>query len=72
MLCLRCRACRWEDAVQYYSRAISLAPSFSFAVANRALAMYQLGRSNEAIKEYRTLLRRWVRWCGGGRGMAWM
>jgi tetratricopeptide (TPR) repeat protein len=67
MLFLRRHSCRWNDAVQYYSRAISLAPSFSFAVANRALAMYQLGRSNEAIKEYRTLLRRWV---AGGGGMA--
>ncbi|KAK9817700.1 hypothetical protein WJX72_000888 [[Myrmecia] bisecta] len=50
---------RWKEAVEYYGKAAVLAPAFSFAVANRALAMYQLGQTNESIREMRTLLRRY-------------
>ncbi len=63
-------SCRWEEAVEYYTKAVALAPAFSFAVANRALAMYQLGRTNEAIKEYRSLLRRWAGAGGPAGGRA--
>lgn len=51
---------RWKDAEQYYGRAASLAPSFSFAAANRALALYQLGETEASIREMRTLLRRYM------------
>jgi tetratricopeptide (TPR) repeat protein len=40
----------WEQAVQYYGKAAQLAPGFSFAAANRALGLYQIGKTNEALK----------------------
>jgi tetratricopeptide (TPR) repeat protein len=43
----------WAAAAEYYGRAAQLAPAFSFAQANRALALYQLGQDNKAIKEMR-------------------
>lgn len=51
----------WGEAAEYYGRAAQLAPAFSFALANRALALYQLGQDNRAIKEMR---------CGGVGGRA--
>lgn len=48
----------WDDARFNYDRAAELAPNFSFAAANLALADYQLGFKNEAIKSMRNLLRR--------------
>lgn len=49
----------WEAAAENYGRATQLAPAFAFARENRALALYQLGQDNAAIKEMR---------CGLGRG----
>ena len=52
---------RWKDAAQFYGRASDLAPAFSFAAANRALALYQLGerdasQSDQAVREMRCAL----------------
>ena len=33
---------RWDEAAPYYQRAVQLAPEFSFAAANFALAQYQV------------------------------
>ncbi|MEW5317904.1 MAG: hypothetical protein WDW38_009166 [Sanguina aurantia] len=41
---------RWEEALGYYGEAVERSPAFAFATANRALAMYQLGRKNEAMR----------------------
>ncbi|GFH25619.1 TPR_REGION domain-containing protein [Haematococcus lacustris] len=50
---------QWQEALAYYSKAVELAPGFSFASANRALALYQLGQAEQAIREMRNLLRRY-------------
>ena len=52
---------RYEEAIGYYEKAASLSPGFSFSVANISLAKYQLGgiKRNEAIKSFRSLLRRY-------------
>ena len=57
---------RWGDAAQFYGKASDLAPAFSFAAANRALALYQLGeadppQSDQAVREMRCLARVAVR-----------
>ena len=44
---------KWAEAADYYGRAARLAPSFSFASANRTLALYQLGQTSEAVREMR-------------------
>lgn len=65
----------WKKAAEYYSRAALLAPEFSFATANKALALYQTGISvsstqngrfwgvvgddEEALRLIRTLLRKY-------------
>ncbi|CAI7861288.1 unnamed protein product, partial [Closterium sp. NIES-54] len=49
----------WGDAVESYRRASMLAPAFSFAAANYALALYEVGNDNAAIKQMRNLLRRY-------------
>eukprot|EP00879_Flechtneria_rotunda_P029102 GHRR01031368.1.p1 GENE.GHRR01031368.1~~GHRR01031368.1.p1 ORF type:complete len:119 (+),score=31.16 GHRR01031368.1:390-746(+) len=49
----------WAEAETCFSKAAALAPFFSFAAANRTLAMYQLGNTEQAIREMRTLLRRY-------------
>eukprot|EP00884_Botryococcus_braunii_P005723 jgi/Botrbrau1/15151/Bobra.0149s0020.1 len=49
---------KWAESAEYYGKAVELAPAFSFAAANRALALYQLGRTNESMREMRRLLRR--------------
>ncbi len=43
----------YEGAVGYFTKATQLAPQFSFAAANLALAQYQIGKRNEAIKAMR-------------------
>lgn len=48
----------WEAAAENYGRATQLAPAFAFARENRALALYQLGQDNAAIKEMRSLARK--------------
>jgi tetratricopeptide (TPR) repeat protein len=40
----------WAEAERCFGKAASLAPSFSFAAANHTLALYQLGRTEEAIR----------------------
>lgn len=50
----------YESAVKYYDKAVRLAPKFSFAAANKALALYQTGKNDdEAIKEFQSLLRKY-------------
>ena len=45
----------WEIAEQCFGKAAALAPSFSFAATNHALALYQLGgdKTDRAIREFR-------------------
>jgi tetratricopeptide (TPR) repeat protein len=50
---------KWRDAVDCFGRAASLAPSFSFAAANQALALWQAGDRTEAERRMRALLRRY-------------
>lgn len=50
---------RWGDAVECFDKAIGLSRDYSFAAANKALAMFQLGQREEAIREMRALLRRY-------------
>lgn len=55
---------RWGDAAEFYGKAATLSPAFSFAAANKALATYQLGEkdpknTDEALREMRNLLRRY-------------
>jgi tetratricopeptide (TPR) repeat protein len=40
----------WAEAERCFGKAAALAPSFSFAAANHTLALYQLGRTEEAIR----------------------
>lgn len=49
---------RWNDAAIFYGKAAELAPAFSFAACNRALALYQMGEeeplhTTEALREMR-------------------
>jgi tetratricopeptide (TPR) repeat protein len=41
---------RWGDAVECFDKAIGLSRDYSFAAANKALAMFQLGQREEAIR----------------------
>ena len=43
----------WQDAADFYGKAFKLAPGFSFAAANQSLALYQLGKTKEAVREMR-------------------
>jgi len=47
---------RWKDAKEFYGKAASLAPEFAFSVANKAVAMFQLGETNESMREMRYLV----------------
>jgi len=49
----------WVEAEACFARAASAARDFSFTSANRAGALFQLGRDAEAVKELRRLLRRY-------------
>lgn len=49
----------WQDAADFYGKAYKLAPGFSFAAANQSLALYQLGKTKEAIRTMKSLLRRY-------------
>jgi tetratricopeptide (TPR) repeat protein len=49
----------WKTASEGYARAAQLAPQFSFAMVNKAVADFQLGRDDIAFKQLRTLLRRY-------------
>lgn len=46
---------RWADAVDCFGKAVALSPTYSFAAANKALATYQLGNTEEAIR-YRAVV----------------
>jgi tetratricopeptide (TPR) repeat protein len=50
---------RWKEAAGYFEKAIKLAPQFSFAAANRALALYEAGEVGTAVREMQKLLRRY-------------
>eukprot|EP00210_Caulerpa_lentillifera_P004858 g4638.t1 len=49
----------WSISAKYYGRAASLAPEFAFASANEALALYQTGDEEEALRLIRSLLRKY-------------
>lgn len=65
----------WQAAADCFGRAAALAPAFSFAAANEALARYQLGQDNRAIKQMRWVAAavaegchsNWVGWPFEGR-----
>lgn len=46
-------------ASKYYERAGILAPEFSFAFANRAVALYEIGEEEVSVKIVRSLLRKY-------------
>lgn len=51
MLCFSAAGLQnWAEAERCFGKAAALAPSFSFASANHTLAMFQLGRKEEAIR----------------------
>ncbi|KAF5834007.1 hypothetical protein DUNSADRAFT_9492 [Dunaliella salina] len=60
----------WEEAVTYYGKAAQLAPGFSFAAANEALGLYQIGQTTRALKEMRALLRRYPTFTDMRAGLA--
>ncbi len=47
----------WAESAQYYQKAVQLAPAFSFAGANRTLALYAGGHTDEAVREMRSVAR---------------
>ena len=47
----------WEGAIRLLDRAIGKQPDFAPALGNLAVAYGQLGRTDEAIRTLRTLLR---------------
>jgi tetratricopeptide (TPR) repeat protein len=49
----------WDKAVECFGKAASLSSRFSFASANRCVALFAAGSVNESIREMRTLLRRY-------------
>jgi len=49
----------WESAFYYYHKATELSPNFAFASANESLALYQLGKKDEALKKMRNLVRKY-------------
>lgn len=44
---------KYTEAVSQYTRAIQLAPAFSFAAANKTLALYAAGQTDQAMREMR-------------------
>ena len=49
----------WDAAVEYFGKAAALSPQFSFASANRCVALFAAGRVNESMREMRGILRRY-------------
>ncbi|BAQ63562.1 tetratricopeptide repeat protein [Geminocystis sp. NIES-3709] len=49
----------WKNAAEYYHKASELSPNFAFASANESLALYQLGKKEEALKKMRNLVRKY-------------
>jgi tetratricopeptide (TPR) repeat protein len=50
---------RWDEALACFSRAVALAPNFSFAAANEALALWATDAREPAVRKLRALLRRY-------------
>jgi tetratricopeptide (TPR) repeat protein len=50
---------KWEDAIAYYQKATQLASNFAFARANYALALFQIGETEEAIRTMRNIVRKY-------------
>lgn len=44
---------RWDVAEKCFGKAASLAPEFAFAAGNHALALFQLGKTDEAVRQMR-------------------
>jgi tetratricopeptide (TPR) repeat protein len=53
----------WERAVDYYHRAAVMNRNYVFPKANEALAVYQLGRHDEAVRMLTGLLRKYPEFC---------
>ncbi len=49
----------WQTASEGYARAAQLAPQFSFAMVNKAVADFQLGKDDIALRQLRTVLRKY-------------
>lgn len=49
----------YDAAVDYFGKAAALSPQFSFASANRCVALFAAGRVNESMREMRGILRRY-------------
>ena len=44
---------RWDVAEKCFGKAAALAPEFAFAAGNHALALFQLDKTDEAIRQMR-------------------
>jgi len=49
----------WAEAAEFFGRGAALSPTFSFASANRAVALFQTGQTDAAVREMRALLRKY-------------
>lgn len=61
---------RWGDAMQHYQAAAEDGEMASIAGANYALAAFETGQDDLAVKAARSLLRRWVTRASGGLNTA--
>jgi predicted Zn-dependent protease len=50
---------KYKNAVEYFGKAAALAPQFSFATANRCVAMFAAGSVNDSMREMRGILRKY-------------
>jgi tetratricopeptide (TPR) repeat protein len=50
---------KWEDAIADYKKSNEIAPNFAFARANYALALYETGKKEQAIREMRNIARKY-------------
>ena len=44
---------RWDVAEKCFGKAAAIAPEFAFAAGNHALALFQLGKTDEALRQMR-------------------
>ena len=49
----------WEAAIADYKKSAEIAPNFAFARANYALALYETGQTDKAIREMRNIVRKY-------------
>ena len=49
----------WDVAIADFQKAAELAPQYAFARANYALAQYQIGQTDEAVRTMRNLVRKY-------------